>query len=119
MTFRKINVNGETELKYLYDNSALTWEGISSDDENLTQVAEWLEQYRALTKNEAEFYITKGKVMNECYELAGKNAYPDELTIVSVSPECIDLRKVIFPRFEVGGRWFDDIVDNNNLSKEE
>ena len=54
---------------------------------------------------------TEGKVMNDFYDLSGNNRYPDDSHIVSVID--IDLCKVTFKRFEIGGRWFDDIVDNN------
>jgi hypothetical protein len=25
---------------------------------------------------------------------------------------------IVIPRFEVGGRWFDDVVDNNRMREE-
>ena len=49
--------------------------------------------------------------MNEQYGLSGSNAYPEDCTIVSVTD--INQMAITIPRFEVGGRWFDDIVDNN------
>ena len=50
--------------------------------------------------------------MNDKYNLTDNNAYKEDLTIVSV----IDINplKIALKRFSVGGRWFDDIVDNNN-----
>ena len=51
--------------------------------------------------------------MNDTYGLTGRNAYSDDLSIVSVTD--INQMKVTLPRFEVGGRWFDDIVDNNAM----
>ena len=49
--------------------------------------------------------------MNDNYYLTGTNRYQDDLSLVSVVD--INLMKVTFKRFEIGGRWFDDIVDNN------
>jgi hypothetical protein len=49
--------------------------------------------------------------MNTYYGLKGSNAYPNDLTIVSVTD--INQIKIAWARFGVGGRWFDDIVDNN------
>jgi hypothetical protein len=49
--------------------------------------------------------------MNEQYGLTGNNAYPKHVNIVSVID--IDQMKVAIPRFSIGARWFDDIVDNN------
>ena len=58
--------------------------------------------------------IISGKTMNEYYNLSGKNAYKDELTIVSIPLNQLNnIDKLAIARFEVGARWFDDIVDNN------
>ena len=51
--------------------------------------------------------------MNEVYELTGDNAYQDDASIVSVMD--IDMMKVVLARFEIGARWFDDIVENNRF----
>ena len=106
-----INVTTKEQLNKLYNQSALTWEGLSADEENLNAVKEWLEEHGALTSVEPTFHIITGEFMNEQYGLSGDNAYPKDCTIVSVTD--IDQMKIVIPRFEVGGRWFDDIVDNN------
>ena len=106
------------ELNNLYNQSALTWEGMSSDEENLQAITDWLGQHGAISFNTTPiFHIITGELMNRVYELTGSNAYPDDLTLVSVTG--IDQMKVAIPRFEVGGRWFDDIVDNNARREEE
>ena len=57
--------------------------------------------------------------MNINYGLTGSNKYKDDLTIVSIKNEDIkNLGAIIIPRFQVGGRWFDDIV-NNNVCREQ
>lgn len=112
------NIESGAELNYLYKHSALTWEGLTTDEESLKDVAEWLESKGALI-GEPSFYLVKGAFMNDYYQLTGSNCYPCDLHIVSVNPKCIDLKKVILARFEVGGRWFDDIVDNNLRREEE
>lgn len=104
-----IHTSKKDELDYLYSKSALTLEGF--DASGFPDFAEWLKECNALTDKELTFYVTSGKVMNDMYGLTGDNAYPDDLNIVSA--DNIDLGKVIFPRFAIGGRWFDDIVDNN------
>lgn len=110
---KKINTT-EKELKELYDDSALTWEGLDTSDENLEAVIEWIRSCGTELKSET-FYITSGKDMNAfCGGLTGNNAYPDDLSIVSIMLSDIeDVGKIILRRFEVGGRWFDDVVDNN------
>ena len=53
--------------------------------------------------------------MNDVYYLTGSNAYPKDLTIVSFKlSDLINLKtKLFIDKFNVGARWFDDIVDNN------
>lgn len=52
--------------------------------------------------------------MNDFYTLSGKNAYPDDLNIVVIKlSNLVNPNKLITKRFEFGGKWFDDIVDNN------
>ena len=112
------NVNSGSELAYLYDHSALTWEGLVTTEDSLSQVSDWLKNKDALT-SEPSFYVITGKFMSDYYELTGTNRYQDDLNIVSVDTDCINLGKVIIARFESGGRWFDDIVDNNEDCEEE
>lgn len=108
----KINVTTKEQLDALYNQSALTWEGMDTSEENLGAIKEWLEEHGAITDGvEPTFHITTGELMNVIYELTGSNAYADDLSIVSVTD--INQMAIAIPRFEVGGRWFDDIVDNN------
>ena len=109
-----INVSTKEQLNALYNQSALTWEGLTSDEENLNAVKEWLNVHGAILEGkEPTFHIITGDLMNVIYELTGSNAYAEDLTIVSVTD--INQMAIIIPRFEVGGRWFDDIVDNNAM----
>ena len=58
--------------------------------------------------------------MNNAYGLTGTNAYKDELTILSIKLEDIEnVGAITLPRFDIGGRWFDDIVDNNARHQKE
>lgn len=111
-----INVTTREQLDDLYNQSALTFEGLSADEENLNAVREWLKEHGAIKYVEPDFHIITGEFMNEQYGLSGDNAYPEDLTIVSVTD--INQAKIILARFEVGGRWFDDIVDNNARREE-
>lgn len=107
-----INVTTRKQLDALYNQSALTWEGLSADEENLNTVKDWLKEYKAiLHDDEPTFHIITGEFMNEQYGLSGNNAYAEDLTIVSVTD--INQMAITIPRFEIGGRWFDDVVDNN------
>lgn len=114
MNYNIENVTTKAQLDKLYNNSAFTIEGLA--DESIGDLVAWLEENTTFTTNELIVYVTKGNVMNELYDLHGDNAYDNDLTIVSVID--IDLVKVALKRFSVGGRWFDDIVDNNIRRKE-
>lgn len=114
MRYKIENVTTKEQLDKLYDNSAFTIEGIT--EESIPDMIEWLKENTVFTTNELIVYVIKGNVMNNMYNLHGNNAYNNDFTIVSVID--IDLIKVALKRFNVGGRWFDDIVDNN-LRREE
>ena len=109
----KIQVTDRKTLDELYNESAFTIEGLSSDDESLGQLAEWVKNLTAFKRE--DFYIIEGRTMNREYNLTGTNAYPEtDCTLVCI--KLTDLVKPLaltMPRFQVGGRWFDDVVDNN------
>lgn len=114
----KITVTTNKQLNALYNESALTWEGMNTDEENLKAIEEWLQTHGAIIDGKSPiFHIIKGEFMNAAYGLSGTNAYPEDLNIISVTD--IDQIKIALARFEVGGRWFDDIVDNNARREEE
>ena len=100
-----------TELKELEDlDSALTIEELAED--SIPDFINWVKEYTPM-KNEIA-YIIKGKTMNDVYGLTGNNAYPDDCTIVSIKLEDMEnSMAVVVPRFQIGARWFDDIVMNN------
>ena len=109
MTYTIENVTTKEQLDNLYNHSAFTIEGLA--EESIPDMIKWLESNTAFTTENPIVYVTKGEVMNNEYGLVGNKAYADDLTIVSV----IDINQMIIAlkRFSVGGRWFDDIVDNN------
>lgn len=103
------NVETKSQLDFLYNHSAFTIEGLA--EESIPDLMNWLNENTDFTTEEPVVYITKGNVMNEMYGLCDVNAYKNDLTIISIID--IDMMKVALKRFSVGGRWFDDIVDNN------
>ena len=109
----KIQVTDRKTLDELYHESAFTIEGLSTDDESLGQLAEWVKNLTAFKRE--DFYIIEGRTMNREYNLTGTNAYPEtNCTLVCI--KLSDLEKPLaltIPRFHVGGRWFDDVVANN------
>ena len=112
-TIERVDVSTKEQLDKLYNRSALTIEGLFADEENLSQLFDWIENYTSVKKRRV--YVIQGETMNSIYGLTGDNAYPKEnCSIVCI--ELLDLENpiaVAIPRFEIGGRWFDDVVDNN------
>lgn len=98
-------------LDSFYKESALTIEGL--DPNSIKSYADYLDENCGLNDN-AVFHVISGAYMNSVYDLFGSNAYPDDLNIVVI--RLSDLKNssaIIMKRFEFGGRWFDDVVDNN------
>ena len=109
----RIMVNDRSTLDALAKDSALTFEGMSPDEENLKEIVKWVTNYTALVRTDV--YVIPGSLMNRAYGLTGDNAYPE----TDCNLVCIKLSdmaapgKIVIPRFQVGGRWFDDVVENN------
>ena len=97
-------------INELYNDSALTIEGLSSDS-----IPDFVNHIDKLTKlHTKRAYVTSGKQMNTFCSCTGSNRYPDDLNIVSIKlSDMANYENVIISRFSFGGRWFDDIVDNN------
>lgn len=111
-----LELKTKEELDNLYNQSALTVIGLEISDDMFNQFTNWLIEKNALLDNkELVFYIIKGQTMNEIYQLTNNNAYPNDLNIVSVDNDALIISNLIIKRFEIGGKWFDDIVDNNAL----
>lgn len=103
----------EGDLQTLYDDNALTFEGTVIDDDNLGYLVEWLNSYNCHMKRK-DFYVVSGGLMDSYYGLTGKNAYPRNLNILCVKLSDLDnIGGIIMARFSIGGRWFNDVVDNN------
>ena len=109
----KIQVTDRKALDELYEGSAFTIEGLSADDESLGKLAARVQNLTAFKRE--DFYIIDGRTMTREYNVTGANAYPEkDCTLVCI--KLTDLVKPLaltMPRFQVGGRWFDDVVDNN------
>ena len=115
---KKITVQTKAQLDELEKESALTWEGLTTDEESLTQLFDWIKGYTPMKQEVA--YVITGATMNLAYGLTGDNTYRDDLHIVSVKLSDIEnVDAIVIPRFQVGGRWFDDIVANNRRREEE
>lgn len=100
--------------------SALTFEGFAMTPENITFLDKWFTDNGATWNAPKNLYTITGKQMNDKYHLTGDNAYPADLTIACIKLEDItEWQRITIPRFTIGGRWFDDVVDNNLRREEE
>lgn len=104
-------IKSKKEIDALSNVSAFTFTGLDTSKESLKQAVNWLNGHNALTEENLVFYVILGKLMNREFGLTGNNKYPDDLSIVSVTG--IDITNIILARFEVGGRWLDDIIAND------
>lgn len=116
MALIKVPENREKEmLDEFCEHSMFTFEGIDIESkEGRKSIKELEKVLKASGYNEKEFiaFWMKGSVMNKHYGLTGKNAYPDDLTFL-VIPNYYNPKVKI----ELGARWFDDIVANNNIKQ--
>lgn len=102
------------KLDEFYNDSSLTFEGCTTDKENLDFLYDWLKELNVVKEGTLPIYTYKGSLMNEKYGLTGSNAYPNDLNFITVKLDDINYSdNLAYKRFEIGGRWFDDIVENN------
>lgn len=114
-----IEVNDTKYLDEFYNDWDLTFVGTTIDDENLLFLKNWFEEYNCKMLKE-DFYVINGKLMNDYYNLTGNNQYPNNLNILVVKQKDLEnVNNIVMPRFELGGRWFTDIVDNNEMRERE
>lgn len=107
------DVERHETLKMLYDSSALTIEGLAL--ESIEELANWIDQHGGI-KDNPEFFVIDGKTMNDEYG----TDYPDDLNVVCLPLDYVkSIPMLAIPRFSIGGRWFDDIVDNAQHRNEE
>lgn len=95
----------EDKLVMLYNNSALTFEGL--DENSIDEAVEYIIEEQPSA--DPHVYILSGKQMNEICHLLDDNAYPDDLTIVSI------LGTGSILAISIGARWLDDIINNNAM----
>ena len=114
-----IKVTTKAQLDELYKDWALTLEGFAPDEKNLKEFVDWVRELTPLKREDV--YTIEGAVMNREYHLTGTNAYPEkDCTLVCIKlSDMENPNRVAIPRFQIGGRWFYDIVENNARREEE
>ena len=115
---RKV-IDSKEKLDELYKGSALTFTGVDDSEESINAMIKWLKQYTDVS-DPFTINVIKGETMNREYGLTGNNSYPNDLNFISIKLEDIkEVNKIVLTRLQVGGRWFDDIVDNNRVRQNE
>ena len=105
-----IKVTDSKLLKKLVDKSALTIEGLA--ESSFGDFQNWVRELAGLVSEDV--YVMSGEFLNSEWNLTGSNAYPGDLNVVSIMLDDMkDYEKIVMPRFEIGGRWLDDVYDNN------
>lgn len=105
------------KLDEFYNDSSLTFEGCTTDKDNIDYLYNWLKELGCIKKGNSPLaiYTYKGSLMNYKYNLTGGNKYPPDLNMITVMLKDINFNgKLPLARMELGGRWFDDIVENNS-----
>lgn len=109
---RRKDVTTFKDFISLYNDNALTIEGLVP-----ASIEEWFNVLLTQTEFKSEtvtYYVTSGAIMNKYLGLSGTNSYPDDLMIVSFKlKSMVNPMATAIPRFNYGGRWYNDIVDNN------
>lgn len=107
-SFEDMTWNEKHEItEKLYNDSALTLEGLCLDD--IDEYIEYLKKECGLNNDSPEVYVISGHDMNMLYD----SDYPQDLNIVCMFLSNFeDVCKLALKRFAFGGRWFDDVVDN-------
>ena len=91
---------------------------MSTDPKNLRAIVEDLKQNTNIILP-VHFYVFDGRTMNRMYGLTEKNAYPDSLKFVAIDLDnWSQLGNLPFYKMQVGARWLDDIVANNQVRQD-
>ena len=102
----------EEKIRELEKGSAFTFEGFMKKDAN--KLIDILEKNKTGIKTPVTIYTWNGELFNTIYGLTDDNAYPNDLTFISIDLNSFtDIGRLAVVKLEIGARWLDDIVDNN------
>ena len=116
--YKRYDIRDHDTFDMLYKNWAYTVIGAGGN------LNEWMSGInKLLAENNIgkvnQFYVFKGKDMNEKYKLSGDVAYPDDLTFIAFTTENLNVAKLSIFRLRMQDHWFTDIVDNNETWMEQ
>ena len=106
-----VKLENSDKFEEFENGSALTFTGIIPEEAQ--EYVDYFKDYSEVDET-VDAYIFEGKLMNEHYNLAGNVRYKNDLHFLVVPLDAFkNVEKVALERFQIGGRWFDDIVANN------
>lgn len=106
-------VHSKGDFDRFYRNNDFCIECLPGDDECCQIIANMLAAHYDI-KTPVEVFVITGKDMNKIYDLAGDNAYQDNVHHVIVPLDTLKNTKDIVPaKGTIKARYFNDVVDNN------
>lgn len=105
-------IRTKCDITKMSKDNNLTIEGCSLINENYEFLQSWLKMIRANKERITFLYNIKGRTMNRLYHLKGDMKYPNELNIICIDNRFYDREKIGSTRFDIGARWFNDIIEN-------
>lgn len=108
----------DDKIEELANDSAFTWEGMDYSKENLQAIVDDFKKNTDIILP-VHFYVFDGRTMNRMYNLTGDNAYPENLSFVSINLDnWASMEKLPMYKMQVGARWLDDIIENNKARQD-
>lgn len=111
-----ITLENTEKFDDFYNGSALTFAGMLPEEAQL--YVDYFKENGAVVDEEIDGYIYNGEQMNTRYHLTGDNAYPSDIHFLTIPLKAFKTNVALL-RMGIGGRWFDDIVDNNVRTEHE
>lgn len=112
--YQVVNATSE-DMDFFYKDCSMTVEGLYIDEDNLNAYYEEILKHTQVNED-FKFYVIKGRQMNEKYFLTGLNRYPDDMDIVVCTLKSMRRPLALaIPMRSWGGRWYNDVVINNEL----
>lgn len=108
---KEVHSKGESDR--FYRNNDFCIECLPGDDECCQIIANMLgANYNINTP--VEIYVTTGKDMNKIYDLAGDNAYQDDVHHIIIPLDTLkNTKDIVSAKSTIKARYFNDVVDNN------
>lgn len=111
--FEIITVTTNEQLQDLYEDNALTIEGLLPTEKNYIAFYDWILQYSAVKDNRLYFYNVSGSSINKFCGLKEGCSYPGNYNVMCVLQRNLEIPLAFcVPKVQIGARWFRDVIDN-------